>query len=65
MRYLTLLACLMFCFTVQAQFEDVTITTTQVNGAVYMMEGRGGNPGSKSGHRVAGSAKVDARPKGA
>lgn len=45
MRYLTSLCCLLFCFTGHAQFEDVTITTTQVSGPVYMMEGRGGNLG--------------------
>jgi cyclase len=45
MRYLILLCCLLFCFPAQAQYEDVTITTTQVNGPVYMLEGRGGNLG--------------------
>ena len=33
----------------QAQFEDVTIRTTHLGGAVYMLEGRGGNLAVLSG----------------
>jgi glyoxylase-like metal-dependent hydrolase (beta-lactamase superfamily II) len=31
------------CLSAQAQFEDVTIRSTQISGPVYMLEGRGGN----------------------
>jgi cyclase len=43
MRLLTGFCLLIFAASVPAQFDDVSIETTHVSGAVYMLEGRGGN----------------------
>lgn len=43
MRLLTAIFLLLFAAQLTAQFDEVSIETTHVNGAVYMLEGRGGN----------------------
>ena len=43
MRLLTGMCLLLFTAQVTAQFDEVSIETTHVSGAVYMLEGRGGN----------------------
>jgi cyclase len=43
MRLLTILCLLLFTASVSAQFDEVSIETTYVSGAVYMLEGYGGN----------------------
>lgn len=43
MRLLTAICLLLFAAQLTAQFDEVSIETTHVNGAVYMLEGRGGN----------------------
>jgi cyclase len=43
MRLLTVLCLLLFTASVSAQFDEVSIETTYVSGAVYMLEGYGGN----------------------
>jgi len=40
---------LIFCCPLMAQFEEVSIKTTHAGGAVYMLEGRGGNLGVMAG----------------
>jgi glyoxylase-like metal-dependent hydrolase (beta-lactamase superfamily II) len=40
---------LLLSHSLMAQFEDVSIKTTHVNGSVYMLEGRGGNLGVMAG----------------
>ena len=43
MRLLTVLCLLLFTALLSAQFDEVSIETTHVSGAVYMLEGYGGN----------------------
>jgi cyclase len=43
MKIFLSISLLILCCPVMAQFEDVEIKTTHVSGAVYMLEGRGGN----------------------
>lgn len=49
MRLSILLCSLLLCFPALAQFEDVTISSTHVGGAIHMLEGRGGNLGVSVG----------------
>jgi len=49
MKILLSLLLLILCCPLMGQFEDVTIKTTHVSGAVYMLEGRGGNLGVMAG----------------
>ena len=49
MKVLLSILLLIFCCPLMAQFEEVSIKTTHAGGAVYMLEGRGGNLGVMAG----------------